>query len=54
VCTWKPEGETIQLMQVCLVDDTTAWILSFTTIPACWDQYKTTFDTMAETFQVLD
>jgi hypothetical protein len=54
VCTWEPEGETIQLMQVCLVDDTTAWILSFTTIPACWDQYETTFDTMAETFQVLD
>jgi hypothetical protein len=54
VCTWEPEGETIQLMQVCLVDDTTAWILSFTTVPACWDQYETTFDAMAETFQVLD
>ena len=53
-CTWEPEGETVQLMQVCLVDNTTAWILSFTTVPACWDQYETTFDDMAETFQVLN
>lgn len=54
VCTWEPEGEAVQLMQVCLVEGTTAWILSFTTVPDCWEQYEETFDTMAGTFQLLD
>ena len=54
VFTFIMEGETFKVMQVYLVENKTAWVLSFGTVPACWSQYEVIFDNMAGSFQLLD
>ena len=54
VYTWGISGQNVKQMQVYLVKDETAWVLTFTTAPACWNQYETTFDNMVNSFQLLD
>ena len=53
VYTWLLSGQTIKQMQVYLVQDETVWVLTFTAAPACWSQYEATFDTIADSFQLL-
>ena len=54
VYTWRLSGQTLKQMQVYLVQDETAWVLTFTTAPACWSQYEATFDTITDSFQLLN
>jgi len=54
VYTWRLSGQTLKQMQVYLVQDETAWVLTFTTAPACWSQYESTFDTITASFQLLN
>ena len=54
VYTWLLSGQTLKQMQVYVVQDETAWVLTFTTAPACWSQYEDTFDTITDSFQLLN
>ena len=54
VYTWLLAGQTLKQMQVYVVQDETAWVLTFTTAPACWSQYEDTFDTITDSFQLLN
>ena len=54
VYTWLLAGQTLKQMQVYVVQDETAWVLTFTIAPDCWSQYKATFDTITDSFQLLN
>ena len=54
IYTWLLAGQTLKQMQVYLVQDETAWVLTFTTAPVCWSQYEATFDTITDSFQLLN
>lgn len=54
VYSYSLAGQTMTQMQIYLVEDQTAWVLTFSTVPACWGQYEPTFDTVVDSFQLLD
>jgi hypothetical protein len=54
IYTWLLSGQTLKQMQVYLVQDETAWVLTFTTAPNCWSQYEATFNTITDSFQLLN
>jgi hypothetical protein len=54
VFTWSLSGQIPKQMQVYVVQDEKAWVMTFTTAPACWSQYEAVFDTIAASFQLLD
>jgi hypothetical protein len=48
-------GHTVQTMDYYLIDGDTLWWIGGTYAPTwCWDYYKGTFNTMANSFRVLD
>jgi hypothetical protein len=51
---WVLEGVTIKTTQCILVTEQTGWVLTFTSIPACWSTYESTFNTIMNSFRVLD
>jgi hypothetical protein len=48
------EGHTIQTEFCVLVQENTSWLISFMCLPECWDTYEDTFDTMLNSFHLLD
>ena len=53
VYAWLLAGQTLKQMQVYVVQDETAWVLTFTTAPDCWSQYEATFDAITGSFRLL-
>ena len=47
-------GDTYQELSCFLLQGNTSWLISFWCLPDCWDMYEGTFDTMANSFHVLD
>jgi hypothetical protein len=52
--TWVMMGMTIQTMQCLLITEQTAWVITFTSVPECWSTYEGTFNTMMNSFLVLE
>ncbi|MBA7623883.1 hypothetical protein ES703_31282 [subsurface metagenome] len=48
------EEESGITMQVSLVEGTKAWVISCFSVPVCWSQYESIFDTIAASFQLLE
>ena len=47
-------GVTSNDMKVFFVEGTMAWILGCFSVPECWGQYEPTFDTIADSFLLLE
>lgn len=48
------QGVSFQIMQCFLVQGQRGWLIQFLCAPECWNTYEGTFDTMLNSFQVLD
>jgi hypothetical protein len=52
--TWIIWEDSVQTMQCILVKEETGWVITFTSTPECWSTYAGTFNTIMNSFQVLD
>lgn len=48
------QGEPLKNAQAFLVEGKTAWGIICTSAPNCWSQYESTFDTIINSFKLLD
>ena len=51
---WRRGGTLMKAMQLYLVVGSTAWVVTGTCAKACWSQYEPIFDTIVESFRLLD
>jgi len=54
IYTYAADGDTLQIMDCFLVRQQTLWRIIAQSVPACWNTYESTFNTMVSSFQVLD
>jgi hypothetical protein len=47
-------GDTYQEVSCLLLQENTRWSISFWCVPECWDTYEGTFNTMLNSFHLLD
>ncbi len=53
VYTLVRDAVTVKIMEVLLVEDTTAWFIAWECATSCWSAYEPTFDTIVSTFHLL-
>lgn len=53
VYTLVRDAVTVKIMEVLLVEDTTAWFIACECATSCWSAYEPTFDTIVSTFHLL-
>ena len=54
VCSLAYVEVTFQWMLLYVVEDTTGWAVSCAGMSDCWSKYEPTFDTIVESFRLLD
>ena len=52
--TATTDSATIQMTYCMLIDGKTLWVLFFSCAPDCWDTYESSFNTMLNSFEILD
>lgn len=53
ISTHESENIRYKHMQVCLVDGTRGWVLSFITVTSCWEQYEGVFNIIEGRFNLF-
>ena len=48
------DGDLVKGMQVYLVKEATAWVLTYTSDSSCWQQYEPIFNHITDSFHFLD